>query len=98
MLFPQLEEKPPLNEGKNGYFTGYCVNSMMGMGEPDTWPTEFVSIPRVGDHVRSREGNTLKVIEVVYLIRETPTFELLLGKDVSSSSPMEGGGGETGND
>jgi hypothetical protein len=91
MLLPRLEEKIPLNEGKSEYFTGYCVNSTMGMGEPDTWPTEFISIPRVGDFVRSREGNTLKVIEVVYLVRETPTFELMLGKDVSSSSPMEGG-------
>ena len=90
MLFPISEQKPPLNEGKSGYFTGYCVNSMMGMGEADTWPTEFISVPKIGDYVRSREGNTLKVIEVVYLIRETPTFELMLGKD-TSSTPMEGG-------
>jgi len=89
-LLPMFNNPVPLNKPKEKYLKGYCVVGMNTITTEDDeiWPEEFCSIPKMGDFVRSDKGNTLKVIQVTHIMRDEPTFELLLGRDTTSQSEV----------
>lgn len=35
----------------------------------ETWPTDFLTCPRVGDYVQARSGYRLKVVEITHGMR-----------------------------
>lgn len=46
---------------------GYCRTNIDDW-KGETWPTEFVAVPRVGECVRAKSGKYLKVVRVTHYI------------------------------
>ena len=48
---------------------GYCFTNLDGF-ENESWPEEFVAIPREGERIESKNYKELKVVKITHTMRE----------------------------
>jgi hypothetical protein len=56
----------------------YRCRTNLDEGRKKTWPTDFVTCPRVGDYVQASEGYRLKVVSIMH----TTHKERFMGEDI----------------
>ena len=68
------------------------VRQLFDNDDDNEWPDYFLTVPRVGEKLRTQRGRTLDVLDVVHtMANDNPEIQIEIGVGGDRVTPMEGG-------
>ena len=68
------------------------VRKLYDSDSDNDWPDTFISVPRKGEQVRTPQGRTLTVLDVVHTKTDSgPELHIEVGVESDAVTPTEGG-------